>query len=135
MAINYHHEPGTILICHFDGFKEPEITKRRPVVVLSPRLRTRGNLCTIVPCSTTAPIPVLDYHVRIKLDPPLPYPYNEELNWVKADMIYTVSFERLFYPSVGKGADGKRMYDVRRLPDPKIQEIRAAALRSLSLDA
>ena len=40
MALNFHPEPGMVLICDFTtGFRVPEIVKRRPVVVISPRRR------------------------------------------------------------------------------------------------
>jgi len=49
MALKYHPDPGDILICNFAvGFKEPEMVKSRPCVVLSPRLRRRSGLCTVV---------------------------------------------------------------------------------------
>jgi len=52
MSIPYHPEQGTILICDFKGFIDPEMVKRRPVVVVSPRLRQRGKLCAVVPLGT-----------------------------------------------------------------------------------
>jgi uncharacterized protein YifN (PemK superfamily) len=55
MAIHFHPQRGTIVVCDFRGFEAPEMQKRRPVVVVSPRLRHRDNLCTVVPLSTTAP--------------------------------------------------------------------------------
>lgn len=136
MAINFHPEQGTILICDFPGFVEPEIVKRRPVIVLSPRLRSRGNLCTIVPCSTTPPKPVQPYHHRIRIDPPLPAPYDSEVQWIKTDMIYTVGFNRLFLPFLGKvAADGKRQYDVRTVSDDDLELIQQGALKALGLNA
>jgi uncharacterized protein YifN (PemK superfamily) len=56
MPLTYHPETGTILICDYNlggGFIEPEMVKRRPVVVISPRFRHRDWLCTVVPLSTT----------------------------------------------------------------------------------
>jgi uncharacterized protein YifN (PemK superfamily) len=113
MAIQYHPEPGTILICDFHGFRSPEMLKRRPVVVISPRLRQRYKLCTVVPLSTTTPIPQTAYHYRLHTVPPLPEPYDSEHQWVKGDMVYTVSFDRLFLPFAGKDPLGNRQYDAR----------------------
>lgn len=38
MALRFHPKPGTILMCDFDtGFQVPEMVKKRPVIVLSPK--------------------------------------------------------------------------------------------------
>ena len=59
MALKFHPKPGTILVCDFrQGFRAPEMIKRRPVVVVSPRLRNRTDLCTVVPLSTIEPRPI-----------------------------------------------------------------------------
>jgi len=56
MAINEHPVSGTILMCNFaPGFQQPEMVKRRPVIVISPKISRRPNLCTVVALSTTAP--------------------------------------------------------------------------------
>ena len=63
MAIREHPPTGSILMCDFNaGFREPEMVKRRPVVVISPKIRARPGLCTVVALSTTVPAPVMDYH-------------------------------------------------------------------------
>jgi mRNA interferase MazF len=49
MSLPYHPKQGTIVICDFKGFVSPEMVKRRPAVIVSPRLRKREGLCTIVP--------------------------------------------------------------------------------------
>lgn len=133
MAINYHPEPGSILVCDFTGFIKPEMVKRRPVVVVSPRLRRRGNLCTVVPLSTTDPNPVEAYHYRLHTNPPLPAPYDSPSHWVKADMVYTVSFERLFLMHSSKGPGGKRVYDQRVIDKADLIKIQAALLHGIGL--
>ncbi len=133
MAINYHPEQGSILVCDFTGFKAPEMTKRRPAVVVSPRLRRRSNLCTVVPLSTTDPSQVEPYHYRLHTIPPLPAPYDQPAHWVKADMVYTVSFERLFLMRASKGSDGKRVYDQRVIDKADMIEIQAALLHAIGL--
>nr|WP_181374949.1 type II toxin-antitoxin system PemK/MazF family toxin [Polaromonas sp. H8N]AWD72274.1 toxin, PemK superfamily [Polaromonas sp. H8N] len=133
MAIHYHPEQGTILVCDFTGFIIPEMTKRRPVVVVSPRLRRRSGLCTVVPLSTTDPNPVEPYHYRLHTIPPLPSPYDKPAHWVKTDMVYTVSFERLFLMRSGMGADGKRIYDQRVIDKADMLKIQAALLHGIGL--
>jgi mRNA interferase MazF len=123
MSIKYYPEQGTILICDFQGMKEPEMVKRRPVVVVSPKLKNRGGLCTIVPLSTTNPRPIAEYHYMLKMDNLLPTPYDASFHWVKCDMLYTVSFERLHLPFIGKDEFGKRQYDIRVVSDKQILDI------------
>jgi mRNA interferase MazF len=110
MAIPFHPQLGTIVICDFRGFVVPEMVKRRPAIVISPNFKQREQLCTIVPLSTTPPNPIMPYHYELTLsDPLLPPPYNSRIQWVKADMFATVSFNRLFIPCAGKDKKGKRM--------------------------
>lgn len=133
MAIKFHPDIGTIVICDFDGFKSPEMVKRRPVVVVSPRLRQRFGLCTIVPLSTTPPYPVAAYHYKLHVTPALPAPYDAPHHWVKADMFATVSFERLFLPCAGKDASGKRVYDIRTIDAADLRNIQTCLLHALGL--
>lgn len=74
MSLSYHPQTGTIVICDFHGFIEPEMSKRRPVIVVSPRYRNSYKLCTIVPLSTTEPNPIMEYHYKIRFHHPLPVP-------------------------------------------------------------
>jgi len=107
--------------------------KRRPVIVVSPRLRDRDGICTIVPLSTTAPRRVRDYHYRLTFDPVLPPPYSEPQMWVKADMLYAVSFDRLSLPFAGKDSNGKRIYDIRHISDEDLKAIRVAILNGIGM--
>lgn len=134
MAIQFHPQPGTILICDFDGLKDPEMIKRRPVVTISPKFRSRPDLVAVVPCSTTRPNAVYGYHHKLEVDPPLPAPYDSPWHWVKADMVYTVGFHRLFVPQTKKAADGTRQYDIRLVTEDDLKAIRACVLRGLGLD-
>jgi len=111
MPIKYDVPPRTLLLCDYSkgGFKPPEMVKRRPVLAVSPRLRHRTKLLTVVPLSTTEPQRVCDYHCRITIRQPLPnFPAMEM--WVKADMLATVSFERLDLFRTDRDQYGKRKY-------------------------
>lgn len=62
-GLQFHPHPGTVLICDFTtGFQKPEMIKKRPVVVLSPRPRRKTQLCTVIPLSTTKPLPIESHH-------------------------------------------------------------------------
>ncbi|AWL04256.1 type II toxin-antitoxin system PemK/MazF family toxin [Massilia oculi] len=133
MALKFFPEQGSILICDFKGFNDPEMTKRRPVVVISPKRKHSPRLCTIVPLSTTAPRPVEKFHVRLQIEPALPEPYDRAICWAKCDMIYQVSFDRLSLPCFGKISDGSRMYYQVPVAPEKLLEIRQAVAFALGL--
>lgn len=133
MTLNIHPAPGTIVICDFKGMVEPEITKRRPAIVVSPRFRNRSRLCTIVPLSTTPPIPPEKYHYKLYMDEPLPEPYNAPMHWVKADMLYTVAFSRLSLPFEGKDASGNRLYTVRIINPEEMEKVQSCILHGIGL--
>lgn len=133
MAIQFHPEQGTILVCDFHGLVPPEMVKRRPVIVVSPRLRRRSGLCTVVPLSTTQPADLAPYHYKLHMETPLPKPYDAQSHWVKADMIYSVGFSRLYLPFDGKDLSGRRIHDVRVIDKADLLKIQEALLHGLGL--
>ncbi|MDD3449038.1 MAG: type II toxin-antitoxin system PemK/MazF family toxin [Gammaproteobacteria bacterium] len=133
MGLQYHPEQGTIVICDFTGLVKPEMVKRRPVIVISPRLKRRDRLCTVLPMSTTTPEVIAPYHFKLHMDPVLPEPYSSPFQWVKADMVYTVSLHRLNLPFAGKDETGKRMYDVRVVDRADLLKIQQCMLHGLGL--
>ncbi|WPL15001.1 PemK-like protein [Thiorhodovibrio litoralis] len=122
-----------VLICDFNtGFKAPEMIKRRPVVVISPRPRRTNQLCTIVPLSTTAPNPVEPFHHR--MDPrSLPGKLSRKETWAKCDMLATVSLERLDRVMVGKEPTGKRIYIAQQVLDEDFEAIRRGVMIALGV--
>lgn len=136
MALKYHPKTGSIVICDYNtGFVPPEMTKRRPAIVVSPQFKRRNNLCTIIPFSTTTPNPIMPYHYLLQLNPTLPPPYNSTDQWVKADMFATVSFNRLDLPHVGKGPNNKRQYIKRVITGHDFQSIQRCMLNAIGLDS
>jgi len=133
MPLKFHPEPGTLLICDFDGFRVPEMVKRRPIVVISPRLKRRDGLLTVAPLSTTPPDPIMDYHCEIELAEALPAPFDSPRMWVKADMIYNVSFDRLELVRTARDHTGKRRYLTKRLPAADLIKIHRCVLIGLGL--
>ena len=129
MAITYHPKPGAILICDYDtGFRVPEMVKRRCCVVITPRLRRRDGLCTVVPLSTTPPKPAEDYHCEVVLERELPKPWEGPHKWAKCDMLATVGYHRLSPIGIGRGADGKRRYLYPHVSAAQLKDIRGAVL-------
>jgi uncharacterized protein YifN (PemK superfamily) len=136
MGIELYPGFGVIVVCNFDeGFRKPEMIKSRPVVVISPKISIRAGLCTVVPLSTTPPQPQMPYHCMLKIDPPLPSPWDVPEVWIKGDMIYSVGFHRLDLIRIGKDRSGNRVYRTEPLPKADIQRIRACVLCSLGLAA
>ncbi len=82
------------------GFTAPEMVKRRPVVVLSPRARRRPGPYLVVPFSTTAPLPVESYHVRLPVGRYAFFRSGRDV-WAKCDMVSAVSAQRLDRLRVG----------------------------------
>lgn len=136
MPIKQHPAAGTVLLCDFaGGFREPEMVKRRPVVVVSPRIRARPGLCTVVALSTTAPEPAMPYHAQIDLRPELPEPWSSDAIWVKGDMINAVGFHRLDLIRLGRAEGGGRMLLLQPLPGETLATIRRCILAGLGLGA
>jgi len=136
MAINEHPKMGTVLTCDFDqGFKIPEMVKNRPVVVISPKIANRPNLCTVVSLSTDAPDHVMPYHRQIDIRPRLPERWASDGVWIKGDMVYAVAFRRLNFLSHGKDIAGKRIYHYDAISDENLTEIRRCVLRAMGLSA
>jgi mRNA interferase MazF len=110
MAITFHPEARMVLMCNFDtGFRAPEMTKIRPVVVLSPQ-RHNASTCLIVPLSTTEPAPIESYHHLLDVMS-LPSRLRSAPTWVKSNMVNAVSLDRLDRIKDGKcKTTGKRLY-------------------------
>lgn len=101
VPIAFHPRMGQILMADFTDLKQPEMTKVRPVVVLSPRLPFRSELVTIVPISLTPPRHDLPFCYRLSRNY---HPGEDALlpSWAKADMIMTISLGRLSGFKIGK---------------------------------
>jgi uncharacterized protein YifN (PemK superfamily) len=134
MPLTIHPERGMIVQCLYaPGFKPPEMVKKRAVIVVSPRLRKRDQLCAVVPLSTTNPTPVMPYHHRIKFSPTLPFPYEAEECWVKGDMLNTVGFHRLSPLFLGKDHEGKRRYIFPKLSAEDMAAVETCVLAGLGI--
>jgi mRNA interferase MazF len=134
MPINDHPAPGTILVCDFNGtFKEPEMVKARCVIVVSPRIRDRAKLCTVVCLSSTEPERAQQYHCQLDIRPNLPAPWGSDGIWVKGDMVYSIGFHRLNLIRLGKNHDGTRIYRMDTISDAQMKEVKCCILRGLGM--
>ena len=134
MAIKYHPPRGTIVTANFDqGFRTPEMVKRRLCVVISPPIDERVGLCTVVPLSKTGPDPVMDYHYEFKIPFQMPPYWGNSARWAKCDMVCAVGFHRLDLLRLGKDRDGVRQYQLNTLSSIHLDNISNGVLASLGL--
>lgn len=137
MAIQFPAPPGTILLCDYGlgGFMPPEMVKRRPALVISPRLPHRDGLCAVVPLSGSEPGRDLNYVVRLELPVPLPTPFDETVWWAKCDLVATVGFHRLDLFRTGRDPAGRRKYLQLRLAPADFDRVKAGVLFGLGMGA
>jgi mRNA interferase MazF len=135
MGIKFPVGVGTILVCDYDrgGFQPPEMIKRRPAIVISPRLPHRDQLCTIVPVSGEPNKYEADYVVRLEFNPPLPYPFLYEVAWAKCDMLATVGFDRLDLFHTERDQFGRRKYLHPKISAGDLQRVRKGVLCALGM--
>ena len=135
MALKFHPEPGTILMCDFQNFKQPEMVKIRPVVVVSPRMKRCSGLCTVVAISTQEPAIRELFHLPIDPThmPPLPK-FQAKPSWLKGDMIYRVSFERLNLIQLDRDpVTGQRSYFKTVIDKETMKHVYGCIMSSLNL--
>ena len=135
MPLTYHPKLGEIVLCDYNtGFIDPEMNKRRPVVIISPRLRQRDNLMTVIPLSTTEPKFIEEYHYVFEIETKLPKPFDSHTMWAKCDMISTVSRARLDrFRNQAVGRQHRAKYITGQLSLDHITGIRRAMLHALGL--
>jgi uncharacterized protein YifN (PemK superfamily) len=131
MPISFHPKPGTVLICDFaTGFRPPEMVKRRPVVVVS---KSRQQLVTVVPLSTTEPHPLERWHHELR-DVSLPIPLRGKRHWAKCDVLASVAFWRLDRVRGPRNpTTGKRTYVSYQVYPEDLRAIQAAILAVFGL--
>jgi len=133
MPLNFHPKPGMVLMCDYNtGFIPPEMIKKRPVVVISPRPRRKNQLCIVVPLSTTCPEPLEPHHHKMD-SKSLPGRLSGKETWAKCDMLATVSLNRLDRVYLGKNSHGKRIYIAHIVTADDMLAIRRAVLAALGL--
>jgi uncharacterized protein YifN (PemK superfamily) len=134
LAIEYHPKRGTIVCANFDqGFRVPEMVKRRLCVVVSPPIEARVGLCTVVPLSTTAPEKVQPFHYEFTIPFQMPPRWGNGPRWAKCDMVCAVGFHRLDLIRLGKNASGVRQYQLNTLSSIHLRNISNGILASLGL--
>ena len=136
MPLLYYPSPGEIVVCHYDSEHDVcsgEMCKSRPVIVVGPR-RRGGKVATVVPLSTTEPMPVEPCHWKFEITQPLPPPFDSVVMWAKCDMVGTVALERLDRFKEQRGRyGGPRKWVTGKISPDQLKEVRAAILCGLGL--
>jgi mRNA interferase MazF len=129
MPLSFYPRAGQILICDFSGFKEPEMVKTRPVIIVSPRLPGRSHLVSVVPISTTQSTPDRPYVVRLSKN----Y-HPEEADdlpcWAKCDMLMNIGIWRLEGFKVGR-----RKWENPQATGDDLKAVRQGVLAGLNFDS
>ena len=133
MPLIFQPQPGAILVCDYSGSVQPEMTKVRPVVVVSPNFKNRRDLCAVVPLSTSCPDPIENFHYELTLKSAAAGALRFPHDGVKGDMLATVSHARLDLVRTGRNAMGKRTYVNRLVPKADLDAIYSAVLNGLGL--
>ena len=113
------------MVGDFRGFEAPELTKKRPVIVISPRLPYRSGLVTIVPISTTPPRTNVPYVCRLSKNY-APWGDPDVETWAKCDLVMNIGLARLQAFKVDR-----RKFVSPRLTSEDLEAVRAAVLRGL----
>ncbi|TVR06488.1 MAG: type II toxin-antitoxin system PemK/MazF family toxin [Salinarimonadaceae bacterium] len=136
MAIKNHPVQGSIVTVDFsEGFRPPEMVKLRLAVVLSPNMRARPGLCTVVPLSLTPPERETPFAKLLKVPFELPKRWGDQERWIKGDMINAVGFHRIDLLRLGKSKEGKRLYQTSALPPEAFNLVKRCVLHGLGLSS
>jgi len=131
MSLEFYPDYGTVLICDFStGFQPPEMVKKRPVVIVSPRKRYNAETVTIVPLSTRPPHAIHAWQHLIDSSV-LPKHFQMKPTWAKCDMITNVALWRL--DRMREKINGQRIYSAPHLIQSDIEAIRRGLMVHLAL--
>lgn len=126
-GLTFQPMPGQIVICHFGlAFRQPEMTKTRPVLVVSAHQRQWTRVCTVMPISSKAPDPMEPRHLELPSGISQGQRYPRA--WIKGDLIVSVASHRL-----DRMKTGFRQYVTPSVPPDVLKEARRCALHRLGL--
>ena len=106
------------------------MVQRRLCVVISPKLKRRDNLVTVVPLSESTPTSVEDWHHSIAIQSKA---WGDGPRWVKCDMIATVSYDRLSRPYYRHSVTKTRLFEKLCVAQEDLKIIREKISAALGL--
>ena len=131
MTLPFHPEPGRLVVCDYRGFQAPEMTKTRLAIVISPKLKRRDGLATVVPLSATYPDPLCEWHLPLLID--VPDPWGHVDRWAKCDMVNTVAYDRLNLPYSRHPVTGARVRFQLVVEPPAVEALRRCVAAALGI--
>ena len=129
MAINFYPRAGQILVCDLREFDAPEMNKVRPVMVISPRLKYRGEIVAFVPISTTSPNYEQPFAVKLSKNYH-PLEADDKPCWAKCDMILNLNRSRLDGFKVGR-----RKYELPQATGADLEAVKLGVLYGLGMQS
>jgi uncharacterized protein YifN (PemK superfamily) len=96
-------------------------------------MKTRPNLVTVVPLSTTPPNPIAPYHCEIDINVELPDRWSAKRCWVKGDMIYSLGFDRVDLFCLDKTPDGRRIYQTETVSRDTLLTVQRCVMAGLGI--
>jgi uncharacterized protein YifN (PemK superfamily) len=125
LPINFVPDRSMVLLCNYSGFQKPEMTKVRPVVVLSPKMRN-GLTVMVAAISTSDPY---DRRSIVVALPEGKYPFLKASSFVKCEMVNTVRNARLY---LLRGDDGRGIRSTETMLDAAdMARVRAGILQGI----
>jgi mRNA interferase MazF len=128
MTLPFFPRMGQTLMADFSDLQKPEMTKIRPIIIVSPRLPYRSDIVAVVPVSLTEPRHNLPFCYKLSKNYH-PLEPDELPCWAKADMIMNVATRRLNGFKVGR-----RKWKFPSLSEHDLYGVRQAVLYGLGLD-
>lgn len=126
--IPFYPKMGQVLIADFSDLRMPEMTKIRPVIIVSPRLPHRPDIVAVVPVSLSAPRHELPFCFRLSRNYH-PSEADDLPCWAKADMVTNIALRRLEGFKVGR-----RKWEFPNLSPEDLLGVRRAVMCGLGLD-
>lgn len=77
----------------------------------------------------------MPYNKKIKIPFELPRSWGDKERWICGDMVNAVGFHRVDLLRLGKDKSGKRVYQMRTLPDELFRTVRQCALHGMGLSS
>lgn len=131
MALKFTPAPGLVVICDYEtGFLPPEMVKERLAITISPKMKHRPDLVTVVPLSRTQPRQVYSWQVPVDID--IPY-WGAIPRWAKCDMLATVGLPRLKLPHTKNAGTGARKFHTIYVGDEVVRQLRVAAGHAIGI--
>lgn len=111
----------------------PEMVEPRFCVIISPPIKARYGLCTVVPLSKSVPEEIQAYQYEFTIPFQMPQFWGNDPRWIKGDMLCAVGWHRTDLLRLGKGHNGDRKYQLNALSSIHLNAISNCVLNGLGI--